>query len=103
MRSLWRVLSGLHTPAQSIVGAIIGACFGQLIVYLERFLFAFPASHHLTDHQSFLGRVRHVTKGEVPLLVRLSVCILGAIVFYKRELFDFEKRLHKPKLFKSKI
>ena len=38
--------------------------------------------------------LKEYTKGEVPLLLRVSVFMIGAFVLYKRELFDIEKRLY---------
>ena len=90
--SAWRVQSGLHTVSQTLVGGLIGFTVGQASIILEKYIIYQKATDlpHVSYHI-----LKEYTKGEVPLLLRVSVFMIGAFVLYKRELFDIEKRLYK--------
>ena len=94
--SAWRVSSGLHTVAQTLVGGAIGLSVGQLSVSLEPLILHQPfLSQQLGDGGIVLSFTRKLTAGDVPLALRLLIIALGAVVLYKREIFDLEKRWHK--------
>lgn len=93
--SAWRVSSGLHTVAQTLAGGIIGLSVGQLGTLIEPYiLYQTTTGQSLVKGFSFTQRL---TTGNVPLALRLIIITLGAIVLYKREIFDLEKRMFKVK------
>lgn len=92
--SAWRVSGGLHTVAQTLVGGVIGLSVGQLSARLEPYILFRPAHFGLLGGLTITQRL---TAGPVPLAFRLLVISIGALVLYKREIFDLEKRWHKAK------
>lgn len=65
--SIWRVTSGLHTMNQVIVGALLGSSVGLL---------AFTNENNI---------MKYIKIQKVPLTLRLSILLFGAIVLYYRE------------------
>jgi hypothetical protein len=92
MFSIWRVSSGFHTYGQTAAGFLIGLMFGRLTCFLEKLILfqKFSQSNHF-----FINILADVTSRDVPLFLRILVCIFGTVVFYNREIFDFEKVLYK--------
>lgn len=70
--SYWRVVAGVHSFAQTVVGAAIGLAFGAIVA---------------TNEASAISRILPYTGGStgVPIYVKLVISTLAAIVICKSE------------------
>jgi len=81
-----------------LVGGVIGLSVGQISTLLEPLILYQPVNEQLiVGRGRVLSFTQKLTAGDVPLALRLLIITLGAIVLYKREIFDLEKRWHKVK------
>jgi PAP2 superfamily len=87
--SYWRVVTGVHTFSQTVVGAVVGILFGSFVSRNEA---------------AFLLSLEPFTRGSVgvPLLAKLFMSTAGALVICKSEVkmllkFLFKKTLKKKR------
>lgn len=87
--SYWRVVTGVHTFSQTLIGAVVGILFGTFISRNEA---------------AFLASLEPFTNGHVgvPLLAKLFMSTAGALVICKSEVklllkFLFKKVLKKKR------
>ena len=73
LASYWRVVAGVHTFSQTLVGAVVGIIFGGLI------------SRNEVSLIGLLGPMSKKTTG-VPLLAKIFISSLGALVICKSEI-----------------
>lgn len=87
--SYWRVVTGVHTFSQTVVGAVVGVIFGSFVSKNEA---------------AFIGYLEPFTRGHVgvPLLAKLFMSTAGALVICKSEVKLLLKILSKQ-ISKKKI
>lgn len=82
MASYWRVVAGVHTFSQTLVGALVGVLFGGFISRNE---------------VSLIGILNPMTKETtgVPLIAKMFISTLGALVICKSEIKSLLKFIRK--------
>lgn len=77
--STWRVSTGLHTTAQTVVGAILGTTIGLIVTRSEALV------------------LKHLPASGVPATVKAPVLLAGFLVLYFREMKKALRRKHANK------
>lgn len=87
--SYWRVVTGVHTFSQTVVGAVVGILFGSFVSRNE---------------SAFLAYLEPFTRGHVgvPLIAKLFMSTAGALVICKSEVKLLLKILSKTILKKKR-
>jgi membrane-associated phospholipid phosphatase len=89
MATYWRVVTGVHTAAQTVVGAAVGLSFGAFVARNE-----ISATLVL---QSLLLNGKHDVIQPVPLKAKLFLSFTGFVLIYKNEIKDNLKLMLKRK------
>ena len=88
LASSWRVTSQLHTINQTIVGCLLGITVGLSLFLLENMLFPTSNRNVLKIHavEPLIQHIRPFFSGTVPLSLRATLIIIGALVLYSKEI-----------------
>lgn len=88
LASSWRVTSQLHTLNQTIVGCSLGITVGFCFFLLENMLFSSSNRNVFKIHaiEPFTKQLQPIFAGSVPIALRATLIVVGALVLYSKEI-----------------